>query len=97
MQRQSKFAIVAIVVFACLAANARCQSLDAILNATDKQISKYWRRTKRREFAMPSEPKKNHESWSEYLTQNWTTLEDLKNFPGCRYMGRELGATGMRV
>jgi hypothetical protein len=36
MQRQSRFAIVAIVVFACLATNARCQSLDSILNATDK-------------------------------------------------------------
>src|SRR5947207_1375979 len=36
MQRPSKFTIVAIVVFVCLAANARGQSLDAILNATDK-------------------------------------------------------------
>ena len=32
---------------------------------------------------------------AEYLTQNWTTLEDLKNFPGCRYIGRELGTTGI--
>lgn len=36
MQRQSKFAIVAIVVLACLAAEAGCQSLDSILHATDK-------------------------------------------------------------
>src|SRR5882724_4619982 len=103
---------------------------------TTKQISKYWQRTRRRKFAMRTEPKKSHESWSltsflvhqmfpqvsepylqrlceslanssrkieiierknlaEYLTQNWTTLEDLKNFPGCCYIGRELGATGI--
>jgi len=37
----------------------------------------------------------DRKNFTEYLTQNWTTLEDLKNFPGCRYMGRELGATGI--
>ncbi len=34
-------------------------------------------------------------NFAEYPTQNWTTLEDLKNFTGCRYIGRELGATGI--
>jgi hypothetical protein len=33
----------------------------------------------------------DRKNFAEYLTQNWTTLEDLKNFPGCHYIGRELG------
>ena len=39
----------------------------------------------------------DRQNFAEYLTQNWTTLEDLKNFPGWRsaLFGRELGATGI--
>jgi len=37
----------------------------------------------------------DRKNFAEYLTRNWTTLEDLKNFPGCRSIGRELGATGI--
>jgi TonB family protein len=32
---------------------------------------------------------------AEYLTNNWTTLEDLSNFNGSLLIGRELGATGI--
>ncbi len=33
--------------------------------------------------------------FAEYLTENWTTLEDLKNFRAPLLIGRELGATGI--
>ena len=37
----------------------------------------------------------DRKNFGEYLSKNWTTLEDLKNFPGCLYIGHELGATGI--
>jgi TonB family protein len=39
----------------------------------------------------------DRKNFGEYLTKNWTTLEDLKNFPGCLYIGHELGATGVAL
>jgi TonB family protein len=137
MQRQLRFAIAAIVVFACLAAYARCQSLDSILNATDKTnleiLATHTAQKIRDADRTEKEPRVlvidfflgspgvssslgtlladrfseslanssrkigtiDRKNFAEYLTQNWTTLEDLKNFPGCRYIGRELGATGI--
>ncbi len=128
---------MAIVVFVCLAANAHCQSLDAILNATDKTnleiLATHTAQRIRDADRTEKEPRVlvidfflgspgvssslgtlladrfsksladssrtiemiDRKNFAEYLTQNWTTLEDLKNFPGCRYIGRELGATGI--
>ena len=37
----------------------------------------------------------DRKNFAEYLTENWTTLEDLKNVPACLYIGRELGSTGV--
>jgi TonB family protein len=37
----------------------------------------------------------DRKNFAEYLTNNWTTLEDLSDFKPCLLIGRELGATGI--
>lgn len=123
--------------WACLATNARCQSLDSLLNDTDKaNLDLLASHTAQKIInADRTEPKPrvlvvdfflgspgvssslgtlladhfseslstssrkikiiDRKSFTEYLTKNWTTLENLKNFPGCLLIGRELGATGI--
>src|SRR5713101_4813076 len=130
-------ALLLAATWACLATNARCQSLDSLLNDTDKaNLDLLASHTAQKIInADRTEPKPrvlvvdfflgspgvssslgtlladhfseslstssrkikiiDRKSFTEYLTKNWTTLEDLKNFPGCLLIGRELGATGI--
>src|SRR5438309_6678518 len=121
MQRQLRFAIAAIVVFACLAAYARGQSLDSILNATDKTnleiLATHTAQKIRDADRTEKEPRvlvidfflgspgvssslgsSLADRFSESLANSSRKMEaiDRKEFsPGCRYIGRELGATGI--
>jgi TonB family protein len=141
MQRRSKSPILGaflfVVLFDCLATNARCQSLDSILNDTDKaNLAVLVTQTAQKIInadRTEKEPKvlvidfflgspgtssnlgslladrfakalRNSSSkirvldrkmFGDYLTKNWTTLEDLRNNKHCLIVGRALGATGV--
>jgi TonB family protein len=141
MQRRSRSPILGIFLFAvlfdCLATNARCQSLDSILNDSDKanletsaahtaqkiinadRTEKEPRvlvidfflgspgtssnlgslLTDRFAVALQNSSGRirvlDRKLLGNYLTNNWTTLEDLRDSKICLRVGRALGATGV--